>query len=368
MVKIPSKLATDYWSSDAVLAKIARESEYYAKLFIDREGKLAYTNRGACRLLGYTNEELVGKDVCIFFTPEDKELDVAQIELKTAIKNGFAEDDRWHLRKDGSRFWATGVMTAVRDSEENLLGFCKEFRDTTLRKKTEDEIRYENSRLSHFTAIAAHDLQQPLRTMNTYIKLLQTKNKGVLTEDSMKLIDTASSACVHMSKLVKDLLLFGKLGSEHKQVCELVDFNAAFDVAVANVKTAMDENGAQVTRTLLPRLSSIASQVEQLFQNLISNAIKYRSDEIPRVMVDVTRQADHWVFSVKDNGRGIDPRDHQRIFETFERLNPRDSETEVGTGLGLSICRLIVEQRGGKIWVESEMGKGAVFYFTVPLE
>jgi len=233
-----------------------------------------------------------------------------------------------------------------------------------LHQKTEDLIR-SNKELEQFAYVASHDLQEPLRMVTCYVQLLAQRYKDKLDQDGNEFIDFAADGATRMYQLINDLLAYSRVGTRGNPF-ELVDCEEVFHKSVNNLKVAVEESGAEVTHDPLPKTVADFSQLEQLFQNLIGNGIKFHGEESPRVHISARPDGDYWVFSVRDNGIGIAPEYKERIFVIFQRLHGEDKYP--GTGIGLAICKKIVERHGGRIWVESEPEKGATFYFTLPKE
>jgi signal transduction histidine kinase len=233
-----------------------------------------------------------------------------------------------------------------------------------LKQKTEDLV-HSNRELEQFAYVASHDLQEPLRMVTSYVQLLERRYKNKLDKDANEFIDFAVDGATRMHSLINDLLTYSRVGTRGKPL-EPTDCEAVFDQSVSNLKVAVEESGARVTHDSLPTVMADSSQLEELFQNLIGNAIKFHGEEPPRVHVSVRPDGNQWVFSVRDNGIGIAPEFAERIFIIFQRLH--GNEKYPGTGIGLAVCKKIVECHGGRIWVESELGKGATFYFTLPRE
>ena len=235
--------------------------------------------------------------------------------------------------------------------------------DITERKKMEEGLKRSNESLEQFAYVASHDLQEPLRMMASYSELLERRYKKKLDSDADEFINYIVDGAKRLQKLINDLLTYSRIGRAGKEVSGELDCNAILGRVLGGMKPAVEESGAVVTNDPLPALTGNESNFSQLFQNLIGNAIKFRGAEPPRVHIGAQRQGGAWLFSVKDN-IGIEPQYKDRIFLIFQRLHGRGEYP--GTGIGLSICKKIVETYGGRIWLESEPGKGSVFYFTIP--
>jgi light-regulated signal transduction histidine kinase (bacteriophytochrome) len=223
------------------------------------------------------------------------------------------------------------------------------------------ELRRSNDELRRFASVVSHDLQEPLRMVTSYLQLLQ-RGLPNLTEDQRDYLAYAIDGGRRMSDLIQDLLAYSRV-SAGEPTHETVDCAEVIAEVRRHLKAAMEESGAEVRHGELPKITADCSQIRQLFQNLIANAIKYRGQEKPVVQINAEKQGDWWQFSVADNGIGIEPRYYQRIFEMFSRLHDGSIP---GTGIGLAICQRVVERLGGKIWVESQLGLGSTFYFTIP--
>lgn len=227
------------------------------------------------------------------------------------------------------------------------------------------ELERSNQELQQFAYVASHDLQEPLRMVAGFTKLLGRRYKDKLDQDAQEFIHYAVDGSMRMQKLIDDLLSYSRVGTHHIPF-EPVDCNYLLDQAISNLQVAIEENHAVITRGNLPTITCNGSQMVQLFQNLISNAIKFRGADSPRVHFAAERRGEEWLFACRDNGIGIDIQYHDRIFKIFQRLHSRDEYA--GTGIGLALCMKIVELHKGRIWMESELGKGATFYFTLPLQ
>ena len=228
-----------------------------------------------------------------------------------------------------------------------------------------EELRRSNHELEQFAYVASHDLQEPLRMVSNYCQLLSRRFKGQLGTDGDDFIKFAVDGARRMQLLIEDLLAYSRVGSKPAEF-KPTDMNEVFETAVRNLEITIQDAGAEVTKAQLPVVMADFKQMVQVLQNLIVNAIKFRSDRPPAVTLTAFRKEDHWLFAVTDNGIGIDPAYSEKIFVIFQRLHGKGEYP--GTGIGLAICKKVVERHGGTIWVESEPGQGATFYFTVPAE
>jgi PAS domain S-box-containing protein len=464
----------------------------YAIFVIDPLGQIASWNAGAERIKGYAADEIIGHNFSCFFAPEDIERGRPDEILRLTAANGRHEEQGMRVRKDGSRFLARVVFTALRDSTGNLRGFsefshdlseskesgakyralleaapdamvvvnqggdivllnvqaekrfgyCRDelvgqqvkniipegfaerliadgtrsaaealaqqigngielfarrkdgsefpieimlsplenaegvlvtaaIRDISVRKKSEEhlvktvgELKRSNDELQQFAYVSSHDLQEPLRMVASYTQLIAKRYKGRLDSDADEFIAFAVDGCNRMQGLIQDLLAYSRAGTNGKAFCE-VSGEDALQGALTNLRIRIEHSSAVVSHDSLPAIMTDETQLTQVFQNLIGNAIKYRSEEAPRVHVSAAKNGgDEWIFSVRDNGMGIDPQYFERIFVLFQRLHGRN-EFE-GTGIGLAICKKVLERLGGRIWVESQPNNGSTFYFALP--
>jgi len=272
-------------------------------------------------------------------------------------------------RADGSEFPAEITCTEFRVEEG--LGICVAIRDITERQRAEEALRKaaedlarSNGELEQFAHAASHDLQEPLRTVISTAQLLALDYADQLDQCARKYIALVVESSKRMQSLLDGLLKYSRVGAERKSV-ELVNCEEACDAATTDLKAALEESRALLTRGPLPCVQGDRIQLIQLFQNLLANAIKFRGEGPPRIHICAERSEQEWVFAVRDNGLGIDPEKSEVIFHLFRRLHRR--EEYPGTGIGLALCKKIVTQHGGRIWVQSEAGKGSVFFFTLPV-
>jgi len=222
-----------------------------------------------------------------------------------------------------------------------------------------------NEELQQFAYVVSHDLQEPLRVVASYVQQLAERYQDKLEAEANELISYALDGAKRMQQLIVDLLAYSRIDTTGQEFAP-TDCEGVLQRVLSDLRVAIEESGAEVTHDPLPQVMADNVQLGQVLQNLLGNAIKFRSQEPPRIHVSARQEGQQWVFSVRDNGIGINPRYAERIFGIFERLHPRTEYP--GTGIGLAICKKIVERHGGQIWVESEPGKGAAFFFTLPIK
>jgi PAS domain S-box-containing protein len=261
--------------------------------------------------------------------------------------------------------WFVGRALPVRDTEGKIVKWFGTWTDIDEQKRIEDELRRANQDLEQFAFSASHDLQEPLRTVKIYSELLTKRHADKLDGEALKFIGYLRNGATRMETLVRDLLTYTQVTKVEK-CAEVADANEALKTAVANLAGSISETGAQIEADPMPLLPVHSMHLQQLFQNLAGNAIKYRRpDRPPIVHIAAERQDGHWLFTVSDNGIGIDPEYKENIFGLFKRLHTSDEYS--GTGIGLAICQRIVDRYHGRIWVESEVGRGSTFRFTLPV-
>jgi PAS domain S-box-containing protein len=345
-----------------------------AMVVVNGDGTIALLNVQAEKQFGYRRDELLGQQVKNIIPHGFAERIVSDGTRTTAdalaqqIGTGIQLVGR---RKNGSEF-PLEIMLSPLESPEGIL-VTAAIRDVSMRKQSEEQLRKviaelksSNDELQQFAYVASHDLQEPLRMVASYTQLLAKRYKGRLDSDADEFIDFAVNGCKRMQGLIQDLLAYSRAGTNGKAFCH-VSSEGALQQALTNLRITIEQSGAVVSHDSLPAVKTDETQLTQVFQNLVGNAIKYRSTEAPRVHVSANTNSDNeWIFSVRDNGLGIDPQYFERIFILFQRLHGRN-EFE-GTGIGLAICKKVLERLGGRIWVESQPEKGSNFYFALPRE
>ena len=348
------------------------ESAPDAMVIVNPEGFIELTNLQTERLFGYTRMELIGQRVEILVSEgqriahEQHRLDFFTSPKQREMGAGL---DLLAVRKDGSQFpveislspleGANGisVTAAIRDITGRRLA------DRRLAEKVE-ELGHSNEQLEQFAHIASHDLQEPLRMVASYTQLLAKRYKGRLDSDADEFIAYAVDGTQRMKRLIEDLLLYSRAGKGQPPKREFSSAKAV-EAALRNLRAAIEESNAKITCGPLPDIVADESSLVQTFQNLIGNAIKYRGDREPSIHVSAIQGKGEWIFSVADNGIGIEAKYYDRIFQIFQRLHGR--EKYEGTGIGLAICQRVLQQQGGRIWVDSEPGQGSNFHFALPV-
>jgi len=338
---------------------------------VDQSGAIILLNVQAEKHFGYRSDELLGQKVTNIIPEGFAERLIADGTRTTAealaqqIGTGI---ELYGRRKDGSEF-PIEIMLSPLESTEGIL-VTAAIRDITVRREAEanlaqkvEELNRSNEELEQFAYIASHDLQEPLRMVASYTQLLSKRYKGRLDSDADEFIAFAVDGASRMQRLIQDLLAYSRVG---KKGGELLDVSSeeSLLLAINNLRGAIEDSGALVTHDPLPRVMADEVQLTQLLQNLVGNAIKYQKPGVPLIHISAVRNAEGmWLFSIRDNGLGIDSQFFEKIFGMFQRLHKR--EEFAGTGMGLAICKKIVERHGGEISVESQPGVGSTFHFTL---
>lgn len=353
-----------YEEKDArlLLAAIVNSSDD-AIISKDLNGVITSWNMGAERLFGYTASEAIGRTVAELLIPEDRQDEEPDILMR--LRRGERVDHFETVRRcrDGRLIDLSLTISPVRDSGGRIIGASKIARDITARKRADAELRRANKDLEQFAFSASHDLREPLRTIRIYSRLLVDRYGPTVEGEPARFLDFLQGAAARMDTLIDDLLSYLEVTT--LESVERIDANLVLSEVLANLGGAIDDSGAVVTYTVLPMLRLHSTHLRLLFQNLIGNAIKYQSPERrPTVDVSVERRGAATVFTVADNGIGIEPQYKEQIFGLFSRLHSADRYE--GTGIGLAICQRAVERYGGRIWVDSEPGCGSSFHFAIP--
>ena len=339
----------------------------------DAGGQIVEWNRAARAMFGYGDAEVLGKPLTVLMPERYREAHLKGLArfISTGKPIAIGHSVEVHgRRKDGAEFPIELSLSAwTMDGKQFFSGII---RDITERRRAEDDLKrtvadlaMSNADLDQFASVASHDLQEPLRAVAGCVELLEKLYRDKLDARAVELIGHSVEGARRMQTLINDLLAYSRVGTRGRDFVA-TDSNASLDRALANLITALRETGAVITRDPLPVLKADSTQLPQLFQNLIGNGLKFCAGKRPEIHVGAQRKDGSWLFSVRDNGIGIEPQYGERIFVIFQRLHTRTEYP--GTGIGLAICKRIVERHGGKIWVESELGGGATFCFTIPKE
>jgi PAS domain S-box-containing protein len=336
----------------------------FALYFIDPSGTISTWNPGAEHLHGYSAQEAIGKPHRMLYTEEDCSAGVPEKAMRMAENEAGHYETGWMVRKDASRFWAISACSAVRDDKGNVLGFSRVTHDGSERRHLEQSLEHTSEELARFAFVVSHDLQEPVRTMKSYGELLARRYKGELDSDADDFLNFMTDAANRMTQLLKDLLSYSQAGRSDRMRPEATPTSVSLQWAIMNLSSQINETGAVVTFDQLPTVFGDQTQIAHLFQHLLSNSLKFRGEEPPRIHVSCVQEGDaRYRFSFRDNGVGVNKEFHERIFGVFKRLHGKDVP---GTGIGLPICRKIVEAHRGEISIDSEAGRGTTFSFTLP--
>lgn len=335
------------------------------------EGEWLYVSPRIESMLGFSPAEWIA-DPHLWFRqvhPEDRGGVLAEEKASEARGEAFHCEYRMFAR-DGHIVWVYDAAALVPDAPSGCPLQHGVLFDISERKPAKQELARKveelgrsNAELELFARVASHDLQEPLRMVASYTQLLARRYKGKLDADADEFIGFAVDGATRMQQLIQDLVSYSRLTTRGKAL-NLTRAEVACNSAIENLQESVKESNAQVRVGTLPEVFADARQLTQLFQNLIGNAIKYRNERRPEIRVAAKPNGNEWIFSVQDNGIGIEPQYFERIFQIFQRLHTRKEYS--GTGIGLAVCRKIVERHGGRIWVESQPGKGSTFLFTIP--
>ncbi|MPV69292.1 PAS domain S-box protein [Burkholderia sp. BE17] len=352
--------------------RLVVEAAPNAMVMVNRGGQIVLVNSQTERVFGYSRDELVGQSIERLVPARFRDQHPGHRTAFLAAPKSRPMGAGRHLtglRRDGTELpveiglnpietdEGMFVLAAIVDITERIRA------EQALRERT-DELARSNRDLEQFAYVASHDLQEPLRAVAGPLQLLQRRYQGQLDARADEYIGHAVEGATRMQALIEDLLAYSRVGRSDNPF-QSMQCAAALDNALNNLAVALEEAGAEVHRGFLPTVQAIPSQLTLLFQNLVGNAVKFRRNDGPlQIRVGAEPGADGWLFRVEDNGIGIDAQYFERIFLIFQRLHTRRDYP--GTGIGLALCKRIVERHGGRIWVESEPGKGATFLFTLP--
>jgi PAS domain S-box-containing protein len=343
----------------------------YAIFMLDTNGHIRSWNEGARRLKGYEPEEIIGRHFSSFYTADDRARDHPARELEIATREGRYEEEGWRVRKDGSTFWASVTITALRDDDGRLTGFAKVTRDLSERKRSEEtlrqaveDLRRANEELDRFASVAAHDMTDPLRTVSGFAEVLvqEELSREETTEYARYILDSST----RLSGMLRGLLTYARAGRAVVS-SEPVRLAALVEQVQHDLTQAISESGASIT-TSLPDGAQVVAEphdVRVVLQNLVSNALKFGNPEHRAVGIAAEEvDGGAWRVVVSDNGAGIAPDDQRTIFRAFQRASA--ARDRAGYGLGLATCQRLVERHGGRIGVDSEQGRGSRFWFVLP--
>jgi PAS domain S-box-containing protein len=351
--------------------KMVEEIEDYAILLLDPTGRVMNWNRGAEKIKGYKEAEIIGRNFRIFYRPEDQQQQLPEKLIQQARTTGKAIHEGWRVRKDGTRFWGSVVLTALHDDDGNIIGFSKVTRDLTERKEAEDkmkqyaiELEAQNRDLQQFAYAAAHDMKEPLRKVQFYTSTLLANIGCTLPPREKTYLERTVDAAHRMQGLIEDLLTYTRISGDVPPP-ENVPLDEVLQEVLCQYQEKIQELGAVIDSSPLPAIPGISFQLRQLLDNLIGNALKYHhADRQPHINIRyVFGQGTHHIM-IQDNGIGFDPQNSEKIFEMFERLHGRESYP--GTGIGLALCQRIVQNHHGSIRAEGIPGEGATFTVSLP--
>ena len=342
----------------------------YAIFMLDPDGHIVSWNEGAERIKGYTADEIIGQHFSRFYPSEDIQRGKPMDKLKVAAAEGRSEDEGWRVRKDGSRFWANVVITAMRDKAGTLRGFSKVTRDLTEQKRAEgaikkynEQLEAANKELEAFSYSVSHDLRAPLRAIDGFSRILLEDHAPTLTPEAQHYLTVVRKNSQHMGLLIDDLLAFSRLSRQplSKQLVRPTD---VVRQCVDELHAEQQDRRVEIAIGDLPACQADPALLKQVWMNLMSNALKYtRKQEMAVIAVGCQEQDGATAYFVRDNGVGFDMRYADKLFGVFQRLHR--AEDYEGTGVGLAIVQRIILRHGGRVWAEAAVEHGATFYFTL---
>jgi PAS domain S-box-containing protein len=379
-----SKVARDITEQIRVRRELAEQRERLrvtlnsigdAVITTDQDGMVTYLNPVAENLTGWRNADAAGKLLPeVFRIVNEQSRQTVENPAFRALREGKIVGLANHtvlMGRDGRELAIDDSAAPIRDEHGNIVGTVLTFRDVTERRAAESRLERQtaellrtNDELNQFAYAVSHDLREPLRNIVNFSELLVREHNNRPGSEDETFTRFIVEGVHRMETLLDDLLAYSQMGGPQELPPRLLDTNEIVGKTLANLRATIAETGARITSDRLPSVVGYEVQLSQLFQNLIGNAVKYRSELPPEVHIGARRDGDEWIFSVRDNGIGIDPQYRKMIFGVFKRLHGRDIP---GTGIGLAICSKVVERFGGRIWVESVPGEGSEFFFSVPI-
>lgn len=357
----------------------------YAIFTLDADGIITSWNEGAKNINGWNADEVIGKFFSMFYLAKDVKRKNPKKNLQYAKQKGFYEEEGYRIRKNGEIYLADVTISPIYDEKtKKHVGFIKVVRDITQRRKQETEqidanellkteiesrkkienaLTLSNEELDAFASAASHDLQEPLRMVVSYLQLIERRYADKFDKDGREFLDFAVDGASRMRTLINDLVEFSRIDTFGKPFTN-TDATESLRKAIENMEVNIKENHALITYDKLPVVWSDSIQLTRIFQNLLANAIKFRGKDAPRIHVGVDENSNEYIFSVQDNGKGIEEKDFESVFMIFKQLGKRSERK--GSGIGLAIAKKIVSRHNGKMSVASIPGKGSTFYFTIP--
>lgn len=372
-------LFTDITEHKIIRDKLIENEEHYRTIvefsndmiwILDTDGKFTFINKRSEKIGGYSLEELKGKSFCPLIVKEDTQ---RVIDTFHRVLNGqYQEYDVTFINKYNKKVMLS-VNTAPIYSKGKIVGTVSFGRDITQQKRIEqkamkitEELIHSSNELEQFAYIASHDLQEPLRSISSFTELLAHRYKDRLDPEADEFINYIINGTKRMQQMINDLLTLSRINTKGKEFVS-TNIKDVINKVLENLHSLIDRNQAVITIDNMPIASVDEIQFIQLFQNLIDNAIKFRKkDTVPQIHISARKEENEWIFSVKDNGIGIDPNSFRKLFIIFQRLHSR--EEYPGTGIGLAICKKIIGRHDGRIWIESRPGEGSTFYFSIPIK
>jgi PAS domain S-box-containing protein len=351
--------------------KMVEEVEDYAILLLDPNGRIMNWNKGAEKIKGYKEAEIIGRNFRIFYRPEDQQRQVPEQLIQQARSTGKAIHEGWRVRKDGTTFWGSVVLTALHDDLDNVIGFSKVTRDLTERKVAEDKIQQyakeleaQNRDLQQFAYAAAHDMKEPLRKVQFYTSSLLDGIGTQLPPKERSYLERTVDAAHRMQGLIEDLLTYTRISGDVPPF-EKVALTSLMEEVLSHHQETIESIKAVIETDPLPVVPGITFQLRQLLDNLIGNALKYHHPEkTPHIIIRSATDNGQQHIIIQDNGIGFEPQNCEKIFGMFERLHGRESYP--GTGIGLALCQRIVQNHQGTISATGQVGEGATFTITLP--